>query len=309
MSANVHIRNYCPADFNRYVAFYADFREPDQTGGALRTERIAESLRHPVCRPDRDFFLALADETLAGTCELTPELKIGRMLLNIRVHPRYRRMGIGSGLLDAAMARGRELGAYMLHANVEEANQTAKSFLVKHGFNVVRRYYDMRLNFADADGACRVDADPFITRPLQKGQEHRLTMMQNYFFKGSWGFNPNTVEMVCHEIGACGCSHEDIILTYDGSKPVGYCWTRVHRNEKNSRGAETGRIHMIGVNPEYRGEGLGKITLSAGLDHLREQGVGIVELTTDSKNTAANKLYRAMGFARHRVLLWYEACP
>ena len=63
---------------------------------------------------------------------------------------------------------------------------------------------------------------------------------------------------------------------------------------------------MIGVNPKYRGEGLGKITLTAGLCRLKDHGVHIAELTTDSKNTAAKKLYDSMGFKRHCILLWYE---
>lgn len=299
------IRNYCPSDFNRYLHFYKDSPEGQENSLHVLAKRLAENLNRPACRPDKNFFIAMENERIIGTCELTPELKIGRILLNIRVHPEFRRMGIGSDLLAAALLRGRELGADMIHTNIADSNGAAKAFLTKHGFKIVRRYYELHLDIRNTEIDYH-DPNPFTIRSLQKGQEHRLTMMQNYFFKGSWGFNPNTVEEICHEIEARDCSHEDIILTYDGEQPVGYCWTRTDREANAFRHKKTGRIHMIGVNPKYRGGGLGKITLAAGLCRLKNNGVHVVELTTDSKNTAAKKLYDSMGFKRCGILLWYE---
>jgi mycothiol synthase len=305
MTRKIIIRNYCSPDFNRYLHFHKNALGDEEAGLHVLSRRLTEHLDHPACRPGENIFVALENEKIAGICKLTPEFKIGRLLVDIRVHPEFSRIGVGSDLLAAALARGRELGVYMLHANVTDSDRVAKSFLKKHVFKTVRRYYELHLDLQKNQiGPC--DPAPFTTVPLQAGQEHRLTMMQNYFFKESWGFNPNTVEEVRHEIGICGCSHEDIILTFDGRQPVGYCWTRVDRDKNALREKKTGRIHMIGVNPKYRGGGLGKITLTAGLCRLKDQGLHIAELTTDSRNTAAKKLYESMGFKRHRVLLWYE---
>ena len=47
--------------------------------------------------------------------------------------------------------------------------------------------------------------------------------------------------------------------------------------------------------------------LLAAIDYLGGQGKSGVELSVDSRNTAATRLYRSLGFRREGVLLWYQA--
>jgi len=63
---------------------------------------------------------------------------------------------------------------------------------------------------------------------------------------------------------------------------------------------------MIGTDPDYRGRGVGKRVLLAGLAHLKSKGIRVAELTMDSENKAARALYRSAGFEVRASSLWYE---
>jgi mycothiol synthase len=94
------------------------------------------------------------------------------------------------------------------------------------------------------------------------------------------------------------------MLACDGDKVIGYCWTRtIYEAGTNGR---KGQIFMLGVDPDYRGRGIGKGVLLAGLSYLKSKGFQVAELTVDSRNQAACTLYRSVGFRVWASSLWYE---
>ena len=63
---------------------------------------------------------------------------------------------------------------------------------------------------------------------------------------------------------------------------------------------------MLGVDPEYRGKGIGGELMQTGLAYLKSRGLKIARLTVDSENIAANALYHSVGFRESDTSLWYE---
>lgn len=63
---------------------------------------------------------------------------------------------------------------------------------------------------------------------------------------------------------------------------------------------------MLGVAPDYRGKGIGKKLVLAGLARIRRKGLQVVELTVDSENKAAYALYQSIGFEVQTNTFWYE---
>jgi mycothiol synthase len=63
---------------------------------------------------------------------------------------------------------------------------------------------------------------------------------------------------------------------------------------------------MLGVDPDYRNQEIGKAVLLNGLEDLKGKGVDIVELTVDSQNPAACSLYESVGFEIFARTEWYE---
>ncbi len=87
---------------------------------------------------------------------------------------------------------------------------------------------------------------------------------------------------------------------------MAYCWTRVKHTVKKNDTEKIGNIHMMGVEPDCRGRGIGKQTLLASLTDLARKGCQVVELTVDANNPAALALYKSLGFRRLATTEWYE---
>ena len=84
------------------------------------------------------------------------------------------------------------------------------------------------------------------------------------------------------------------------------CWTEIIDLAMDSGKEKHGIIYMIGTDPEFRGKGLGKKVLLAGLSYLKNKGINTVSLSVDSENRVAYELYRSMGFEERGSTLWYE---
>ena len=101
-------------------------------------------------------------------------------------------------------------------------------------------------------------------------------------------------------------SPQDVVLKYDGDKVISYCWTKTIGESETATGKKSGRVFMLGVDPDYRGQGIGKGVLLVGLLHLKNKGLQVVKLTVDSRNKAACALYQSIGFRAKTSSLWYE---
>ena len=299
------IRNYQTADFNKYVRLNIEGEKLGPDGHSMLSQAIAENLGRPNYSPEQDLFIVEIAENIVGYLDVTTELPIGRVILDCWVHPEHRRKGLATKLFSYALNRAEELGARVAHVNIVRDNTAAESVLTRLDFKFVRRFLELRL---DITAVRWQDIDQSVRDccHLQPGEEDKLTRIQNRVFAGTWGYNPNTVEEVIYRTNLSGCSPEDVMLTCDGDKVVGYCWTGVTGVGAAAGGAGKGRIFMIGADPDYRGGGVGKRVLLAGLAHLKSKGLQVTDLTVDSENKAACALYRSVGFQVRTSSLWYE---
>jgi len=299
------IRNYQPVDFDKLVQLYSGAEKLEPSGRCTSPQGIAETLGRPDYSPEQNLFVVEIGGNIIGYLDVTPELTIGRAILDCWIHPEHRRKGLGTKLLSYAINRAKELGAKNVHVNVLEDNLVAKSVLSKLGFECVRRFLELRLDMTKVRWQ-DIDQAALGFRHLQYGEEDTLTQLQNRSFAGSWGYNPNTVEQVTYHTNLSDRSPEDIVLTYDGDKVTGYCWTGIIYEAEAAIGKRRGRIFMLGVDPDYQGTGVGRRALLAGLARLNSKGVQVTELTVDSENEVACALYRSVGFEVHTSSLWYE---
>ncbi len=299
------IRNYQPRDFDKFVLLNIGAEKLEPTGRCISAQVIAEGLGRPNYSPEQNLVVVEVAGNIVGYMDVTPELAIERVILDCWVHPEHRRKGLATKLLDYAIRRARELGAKVAHVNIPQDNAVAKSVLSGLGFECVRRFLELRLNMAKVQWQGFDRAAPGC-RYLQRGEEDKLVQIQNRSFAGTWGYNPNTVEAITYRINLGNCSPEDIVLTYDGDKVTGYCWTEVINQGKTATGERKGRIFMLGADPDYRGRGVGKRALLAGLALLKSKGLRVAELTVDSENKTACALYRSVGFKVRTSSLWYE---
>jgi mycothiol synthase len=284
---------------------------PQEPRDAAAYERLKEGevFAHLLSRPDyqvsENLFFAEANSVIIGFVNVIPELGIGRVILEYGVASSYKSEVVLKRLFDRAMKRARILGAKVAHVSIPATETTQAELLSDLGFKVVRRFYELRLDVSSANLEA-ADQPGLVYRQLKAGEEGLLAWIGNRCFIGTWGFNPNTAEYIGWELSTRGDCPDDVILALSECRPVGYCWTEARYGQDLSTGKWKGRIYMLGVDTDYRGKGLGKKLLLAGLLHLRNKGRELIDITVDSQNIVAVALYRSMGFQRHGETEWYE---
>jgi len=298
------IRNYQPKDFDKYVLLNIKAEKLEPTGRCISPQVIAEHLGQPNYSPEQDLFIVEIDGGIVGSIDVTPELSIGRVILNCWVRPEYRRRGLATKLLSYATNRAKELGVKVAHVNIVEDNVVAQRVLSRLDFSLIRRFLELRLDIADVHWP-DINQAALECRYLQRGEEDKLAQIQNRAFAGTWGYNPNTVEEITYQTNQKTRSLEDVVLTCDGDKVIGYCWTGI-ACEGGAVSERKGRIFMLGVDPDYRGKEIGKRVLLAGLARLKSKSLQVAELTVDSENKVACALYKSIGFRVRTSSFWYE---
>ncbi len=297
------IRNYKPTDFDKYVLLTIDAEKLEPTGRCTSPQVLSENLCRPNYSPQQDLFIVETAGNILGYMDITTELNIGRVILSCFIHPDHRKHGLSSKLVDCATHRAKELEVKVAHVNILQDNIAAKSVLSELGFKLVHRFLQLGLDISKVRWQ-GIDQDGLPYRHFQRGDEEKLTQIQNRSFAGTWGYNPNTVEEISYLVNLTNFSPEDIVLDWDGDKVIGYCWIRT--TYKAATGERKEQIRMLGVDPDYRRKGVGKRVLLAGLSYIKSKGLQVAELTVDSENKVACALYRSVGFEVQTSSLWYE---
>ena len=299
------IRNYCPDDFDRFVRLHVESEQLDPSGRFISVQGLSDTLGRPNFKPQEDLFVAESNGKLIGQLGVTLEPGIQRALLDVLVHPLHRRKGIATELLPYGLQRIKRSGIKSAQISVLETNAAARGLLKRFRFTFIRYFFEMRLDI-NSNRLQDVRQDATASRRLNPGEESLLTEIQNRCFADTWGFNPNTTAEIAYRLNMHGRSPEDVILTYLKDQPAGYCWLIISAEENSVRKKSKGLIHMLGVDPAFRKQEIGKAILLNGLEDLKAKGVDVVELTVDSENTAACALYESVGFEVYARTAWYE---
>ncbi len=306
MSAPGYIlRNYHSEDFNPLVHLKAQIHELGPGRSFILPLELIETIGHPNPIPSVDLLVIEYQGEIIGYAEMRSELRIGRVVLRWLIHPYHHRSELAQKLVDRALSRSIELGVMNLHVNIPKDDLLSRQLLMGRGFRIIRQFFELRLNLSRTY-LPEVNKIPFSCRGLQPGEEEKLTHLQNRCFHGSWGYNENTLDEMIYRIYLPTCSLNDILLAFDGDKPIGFCWTRTKTWGYDPSDEGRGRIYMLGVDPDYQNKGFGKKILIAGLSYLKRKGLRVVDLTVDSENKIAYSLYQSIGFKRWASTLWYE---
>ncbi len=301
------IRNYTRTDLEKLRDLYVSVGKDSLWGPAAGGGQFDLLLQRPQYSPGADLFVAeTSGERLVAYADVIREVRIGRVVMEIYVHPKVRLRGVGRRLVEGVCERASALGAQRVHVIVDEKNSGGREFLDKLGFEPVRRYLVLGLKEGrHGEEKPGPDFGGLTVGHFENGDEQPLADIQNLSFEGSWGFCPNTADEVGFYLAMTMTSIQDVLALRDGEEVIGYLWPQFLAG--NKEGAKSyGWIHMVGVRPDYRGRGLGRNLLEAGLQGFREKGAKGVELTVDEENRGAVTLYSHLGFSTRDTKLWYE---
>ena len=97
-----------------------------------------------------------------------------------------------------------------------------------------------------------------------------------------------------------------VLVADDNDDVIGYAYAAVEGYDYMALRGPAGVLHDIIVNPERRGQGVGRLLLNAALEFFRSRGVPRVVLATAERNEAAQRLFASMGFRRTMIEMTLE---
>jgi mycothiol synthase len=158
-----------------------------------------------------------------------------------------------------------------------------------------------------ARGPLDATAVPDITiRALAPGEEGRLVHALNHAWADTWNFRPLTRRALERDL--TGQRGGFLIAVDGGGRIAGTVHAQFDAAGQNPDGAPYAWIANLTVAPEWRGRGLGRTLLSAGISVLHSSGARSITLGVDSGAAAPITLYRSAGFAEiDRLELWERA--
>jgi dTDP-4-amino-4,6-dideoxy-D-galactose acyltransferase len=101
------------------------------------------------------------------------------------------------------------------------------------------------------------------------------------------------------EKGVLGTFDHECWCLFHDEKPISYCTLRFEP------GCQL-EIGLLGVDPHYRGKGLGGSMISLVMDKLYARGLKTINVVTQGRNYSAQRLYQKAGFKTKHTQLWYH---
>ncbi len=212
------------------------------------------------------------------------------------VDPHHRRpdRGIAQTLLRAAVGLVAEAGGGHVHMWVPKPTELSNDLAATIGLRPGRELLQLRRSLSFFDG----ERPTIDVRPFVPGQDDDAWLeVNNRAFhwhpeQGNW--DPETLHNRQEQpwFDANG-----FLLHERDGKLAGFCWTKVHPDHAPA----LGEIYVVAVDPGFRGLGLGRALVVAGLDHLARQGLTVAMLYVDADNAGALRLYDTLGFTVDHV--------
>jgi mycothiol synthase len=259
------------------------------------SEHVLLHVRHGGAKGSRDLLL-LADDTVAGYAHLDAPQEhaegAGDMSGELVVHPAYRRRGFGTALISALSAGADGHGIRLwAHGDLAAAAALARTA----GMRRVRALLQMRRPLTGPAVGRPVLPAGITLRTFRPGHDEQAWLRVNRLAfadhpeQGSW-----TVQDLELREAEPWFDPAGFFLAERDGELAGFHWTKVHQGEPG--GSPVGEVYVVGVDPACQGGGLGRALTLAGLEYLQRLGLEQVMLYVDESNTAAVRMYTALGF-------------
>ncbi len=244
---------------------------------------IRDSIRSLDLRYDRGFRLALDGQLLVGVMGIDCDKALGRAWLYGPIVTADD-WDATADALYGEVQKALPVGISEHEMFIDAENAHGRAFAERHAFPFLM---DMAIYFITPD---RLAALPEATADTWDGRftDQFLALHDRLFPSSNY-----TLAYVLDEHEKGG----PLLTLSDGGRLAGYFFGRAD--------AESGEayVDLVGVDEAYRGSGLGRRLMLAGLAQLRRiPGLRQVNLTVASGNAAARQLYHSLGFVMEREM-------
>ncbi|MDP9372753.1 MAG: GNAT family N-acetyltransferase, partial [Chloroflexota bacterium] len=144
-------------------------------------------------------------------------------------------------------------------------------------------------------------------RPLREGEEPALLAALNRAWAETWNFRPLAGAALAADLAGQRAGFLVAEATAGDARIVGTVHARFDPRERNPGGGPYAWISNLTTDPAWRGRGLGRALLAAGITYLRGRGAGSVALGVDGGAAVPVALYRSAGFETIGMVEIWEA--
>jgi len=275
------------------------------------SEHVLIHLNHGGDEADEHLIANDAAGKILGYLHLDQTDIVAGPVVEVVVHPDFRKQGIGRGLIEFAISKSND-SRMRLWAHGEMAS--AYSLAATLGFAKTRELWQMRRSlFAPLPKSIE---NPNLTiRPFQVGKDESAWLALNskvftdHPEQGRMSLADLKVRMSESWFDPAGFL---IATTASGTATetmIGYHWTKIHGGPGGHGHSEMGEIYVLGIAPDQRGTGLAKLLSIKGLEYLRGKGLPAAMLYVDANNQAAISLYDSLGFAHWDTDVMFRKSP
>jgi mycothiol synthase len=241
--------------------------------------------------------LVLGDQLVGIAAVRTEPDPVRVVAARVALELACRREPLPRQLVDGCVMLAREAGGELVRLWVPERADRASRAAQAAGFTPVRSSYHMLLP-AETPVPAPAEIPGVRRRAIRPGEEQRVLEALNRAWDGTWDFVPIPLEMFERDLDG---QRDGMLLAVDAaddSRIVGTCHAVFDRSDRNPDGHPRAWISNLTVDPAYRGRGLARSMLQAGIAHLRARGAQSVTLGVDAGDPAPLKLYQSAGFGQ-----------
>ena len=268
----------------------------DFDGAPPIAEHVLLHLRHGGDKSDSHIVFESDDQVIAYAHLDTTDLVAGPSVEAV-VHPNHRGKGLGSLILNEAIKVCGDKTRIWSHGDLPSAKAIAKSLKLERIWS--------NLLMSKSLGDTQPVTSKYLIRTFIPDFDNQAFLslnnkvFANYPDQGGWSENDLKVRL-----NEAWFAKDGFFVAEEKGELIGFCWTKIHGAHTHSHNGEDddhghdnlGEIYVLAVNPDYKGQGVGRDLTITGLNYLKYQGLNNVMLYVGVENIPAFNLYQSIGF-------------
>ena len=259
-------------------------------------EHVLLHLRHGGDKSDSHIVFESNNQVIAYAHLDTTDLVAGPSVEAV-VHPNHRGKGLGSMILREAIKVCGDKTRIWSHGDLPAAKAIAASLKLE------RLWSNLLMSKSLGEIQSVVSKYPIRTFIPDLDNQAFLSLnnkvFANYPDQGGWSEDDLRVRL-----NEEWFQKEGFFVAEDKGGLIGFCWTKIHGAHTHSHSGEDydhghdalGEIYVLAVNPDYKGQGVGRDLTITALNYLKYQGLNNVMLYVGVENKPAFNLYKSLGF-------------
>ena len=259
-------------------------------------EHVLLHLRHGGDKSDSHIVFE-SDNQVIAYAHLDTTDQVAGPSVEAVVHPNHRGKGLGALILKEAVKVCGDKTRIWSHGDLPAAKSIAASLKLERLWS--------NLLMSKSLGEIQPVTSKYPIRTFISDFDNQAFLLlnnkvfANYPDQGGWSEDDFRVRLNEEWFDEKG-----FFVAEDKGELIGFCWTKIHGAHTHSHNGDDddhghdalGEIYVLAVNPDYKGQGVGRDLTITGLNYLKYQGLINVMLYVGVENKPAFNLYKTLGF-------------